>query len=77
VCVCVCVCEMAIKSAQTCQQLQEVPAIAVFQGTHIVFVLQVHEPAHVGALLPYGLSKAWTGFLWQSVIEHRSYDIRT
>jgi len=49
---------MAINSAQTCQQLQEVPAIAVFQGTHIVFVLQVHEPAHVCTLLPYGLSKA-------------------
>jgi hypothetical protein len=63
VCVHVCVCVMAINSAQTCQQLQEVPATAVFQGTHTVFVLQVHEPPHVCALLPYSLSKAFTGFL--------------
>ena len=55
---CVCVCVMALNSAQTCQQLQEVPAIAVLQGIHIVFVLQVHKPAHVCTLLPYGLSKA-------------------
>ena len=62
-CVCVCVCVMATNSAQTCQQIQEVPATAVFQGTHTIFVLQVHEPAHVCALLLYSLSKARIGFL--------------
>jgi len=63
-CVCVCVCDVH-KQCTTCQQLQEVSVTAVFQGTHTVFVSQVHEQAHVCALLPYRLSKAGTGFPWQ------------
>jgi hypothetical protein len=57
ICECVCVCVMAINGAQTCQKMQEVPATAVFQGIHTVFVLQVHKPTHICALLPYILSK--------------------